>query len=131
MFDLGNAVRYGSRVRVVVATRHLLLMILDIGWCQMHTTLSLGGKHHKSEEGNQGRNILVRYFFRYVWFFGYLSVGAECTYIMMNTLTHVKGRPLGNAAPLAVSIFLSSRMCVETSGQCRPTVLSLLCCRSS
>jgi CDP-diacylglycerol--inositol 3-phosphatidyltransferase len=56
------------------------LAILDVSshWIQMHSTL---GQHHKSEEGNQGRHFLVRWFYKYYWFFGYLCVGAELTYI--------------------------------------------------
>ena len=45
------------------------------------TSAMAGGSHHKSEEGNEGRNFLVRWFYKYYYFFGYLCVGAEFTYI--------------------------------------------------
>ena len=62
----------------------LTLMILDIGshWCQMHSSLAVG-QHHKSDEGNAERHFLVRWFYGYYWFFGYLCVGAEFTYILL------------------------------------------------
>lgn len=65
----------------------LSLVLLDISshWCQMYSTCALG-KHHKSEEGNEGRNILVRWFYKYYYFFGYLCVGAEFTYIFAYVL---------------------------------------------
>lgn len=61
----------------------LLFCLLDISshWCQMYSTSSLG-KHHKSEDGNEGRHFLVRWFYKYYLFFGYLCVGAEFTYIL-------------------------------------------------
>jgi hypothetical protein len=46
----------------------------------MYSTCALG-KHHKSEDGNEGRNFLVRWFYKYYYFFGYLCVGAEFSYI--------------------------------------------------
>jgi len=64
----------------------LALMILDISshWCQMYSSsLVKDGAHHKSEEGNAGRHFLVRWFYKYYWFFGYLCVGAEFTYICL------------------------------------------------
>jgi CDP-diacylglycerol--inositol 3-phosphatidyltransferase len=62
----------------------LVLQILDVAshWCQMYATLSLG-LHHKSEEGNADKNVLVRWFYRYYWFFGYLCCGAEFTYVLL------------------------------------------------
>ena len=68
----------------------LVLILLDISshWCQMYASLSCG-QHHKSEEGNRGRNFLVRWFYKYYWFFGYLCVGAEFTYILLFLLQHV------------------------------------------
>jgi CDP-diacylglycerol--inositol 3-phosphatidyltransferase len=62
----------------------ILLQILDVSshWCQMYATLSLG-MHHKSEEGNADKNFLVRWFYRYYWFFGYLCCGAEFTYVLL------------------------------------------------
>eukprot|EP00536_Pseudo-nitzschia_multiseries_P009198 jgi/Psemu1/200187/e_gw1.252.4.1 len=61
----------------------LSLCLLDISshWCQMYSTLC-SGKHHKSEDGNEGRHFLVRWFYKYYFFFGYLCVGAEFTYIL-------------------------------------------------
>ena len=69
----------------------LFLILLDISshWCQMHSTMmsSVEGKqqtrHHKSAESNADRNILVRLYYQYYWFFGYCCVGAEFTYICL------------------------------------------------
>lgn len=60
----------------------LFLQLLDISshWCQMHSSLALG-LHHKSDEGNADKHFLVRWFYKYYWFFGYLCVGAEFTYV--------------------------------------------------
>ena len=68
----------------------LALMMLDISshWCQMYSSLSVGA-HHKSEEGNVGKNFLVRWFYAYYWFFGYLCVGAEFTYILLYVRRHL------------------------------------------
>jgi CDP-diacylglycerol--inositol 3-phosphatidyltransferase len=62
----------------------LLLQILDVSshWMQMHSSLALGA-HHKSAEGNVDKNFLVRWFYQYYYFFGYLCVGAEFTYILL------------------------------------------------
>lgn len=67
----------------------LILLLLDISshWVQMHSSLALG-VHHKSAEGNKEKNILVRWFYQYYWFFGYLCVGAEFTYILLYVLLH-------------------------------------------
>ncbi|GKY99304.1 hypothetical protein MPSEU_000885500 [Mayamaea pseudoterrestris] len=69
----------------------LCLQILDISshWTQMHSSLALGA-HHKSAEGNAGKNFLVRWFYSYYYFFGYLCVGAEFTYVLL----YVKSRLL-------------------------------------
>mmetsp|Transcript_45420 Transcript_45420/g.50924 ORF Transcript_45420/g.50924 Transcript_45420/m.50924 type:complete len:219 (+) Transcript_45420:130-786(+) len=66
---------------------YLSLCLLDISshWCQMYSTCSLG-KHHKSADGNEGRSFLVRWFYRYYFFFGYLCVGAEFTYVLAYVL---------------------------------------------
>ena len=63
----------------------LALVLLDISshWCQMYASLSGGQHHHKSSAGNQNRHFLVRWFYQYYWFFGYLCVGAEFTYILL------------------------------------------------
>ena len=73
-------VRHGTGLHMQT---FLSLCLLDISshWCQMYSTSSLG-KHHKSENGNQGRNFLVRWFYKYYLFFGYLCVGAEFTYVL-------------------------------------------------
>ena len=67
----------------------LFLMILDVSshWVQMHSTLALQ-VHHKSDEGNKGKNFLVRWFYKYYYFFGYLCVGAEFTYILLYVRLH-------------------------------------------
>jgi CDP-diacylglycerol--inositol 3-phosphatidyltransferase len=69
----------------------LTLMLLDISshWVQMHSSLALGA-HHKSEAGNADKNILVQWFYKYYWFFGYLCVGAEFTYILLYVRLHIK-----------------------------------------
>lgn len=54
----------------------------------MHSSLALG-EHHKSAEGNKNKNFLVRWFYQYYWFFGYLCVGAEFTYILLYLRLHV------------------------------------------
>lgn len=67
------------------------LMVLDISshWCQMYSSsLVKDGAHHKSEEGNAGRHFLVQWFYKYYWFFGYLCVGAEFTYICLYMTQH-------------------------------------------
>jgi CDP-diacylglycerol--inositol 3-phosphatidyltransferase len=67
----------------------LALLLLDISshWVQMHSSLAIG-VHHKSVEGNLRKNVLVRWFYQYYWFFGYLCVGAEFTYILLYILLH-------------------------------------------
>ena len=66
-------------------------MILDISshWCQMYSSSYVkDGAHHKSEAGNEGRHFLVQWFYKYYWFFGYLCVGAEFTYICLYVIQH-------------------------------------------
>jgi CDP-diacylglycerol--inositol 3-phosphatidyltransferase len=60
----------------------------------MHSSLALTGAHHKSVEGNKGKNFLVRWFYQYYWFFGYLCVGAELTYILLYLRIKVVVSPL-------------------------------------
>ena len=55
----------------------------------MYSTSALG-KHHKSDEGNEGRHFLVRWFYKYYYFFGYLCVGAEFTYILAYSIQFTK-----------------------------------------
>lgn len=73
----------------VVRMIFLLLGILDISshWVQTYSALTTG-HHHKSEEGNKGRNFLVRWFYQYYYFFGYLCVGAEFTYVFTYARMH-------------------------------------------
>lgn len=68
----------------------LFLLLLDISshWCQMYSSIQVSNSnnsivHHKSDEGNSTKNFLVRWFYKYYWFFGYLCVGAEFTYILL------------------------------------------------
>ena len=72
----------------------LFLAILDISshWCQMYSTAALK-QHHKSKDGNAGRSFLVRWFYEYYYFFGYLCVGAEFTYILAYVLQFTKDSP--------------------------------------
>jgi CDP-diacylglycerol--inositol 3-phosphatidyltransferase len=74
----------------------LCLMLLDISshWVQMHSSLSLGA-HHKSKEGNADKNFLVRWFYQYYYFFGYLCVGAEFTYILVYVQLHFSNNNAG------------------------------------
>jgi CDP-diacylglycerol--inositol 3-phosphatidyltransferase len=67
---------------------YLMLIILDISshWCQMFSSMDSG--HHKSKKSNEGRNIIVRWYYQYYAFFGYLCVGAEFTYIFQYILLH-------------------------------------------
>ena len=62
----------------------LALVLLDISshWVQTYSALSTG-HHHKSEAGNKGRSFLVRWFYQYYYFFGYLCVGTEFTYVSL------------------------------------------------
>jgi len=68
----------------------LSLIVLDISshWCQMYSTCSLQ-QHHKSTEGNQGRNIIVRLYYDVYLFFGYCCVGAEFTYICLYMIPYL------------------------------------------
>lgn len=61
----------------------LSLVALDITshWCQQYST-AVRGIHHKADDANANRNFLVRWFYKYYLFFGYLCVGAEFTYII-------------------------------------------------
>jgi CDP-diacylglycerol--inositol 3-phosphatidyltransferase len=61
----------------------LSLILLDIAshWCQMYSTAALG-VHHKGDVANATRNFLVRAYYGSYPFFGYLCVGAECSYII-------------------------------------------------
>lgn len=75
----------------------LFLIVLDISshWCQMHSTMSLNQQaHHKSKESNADRNILVRLYYQYYWFFGYCCVGAEFTYICLYIRQYVSAESL-------------------------------------
>jgi len=86
-FGLTNFDWSGRHLSMTICTvlwqTFLFVCLLDISshWCQMYSTSALG-KHHKSEDGNEGRHFLVRWFYKYYYFFGYLCVGAEFTYII-------------------------------------------------
>ena len=86
------------------------LVLLDISshWVQTYSALSTG-HHHKSAEGNEGRNILVRWFYQYYYFFGYLCVGAELTYVALYARLYVgeEWRPL-----LDAFLYVSTPGCV-------------------
>jgi CDP-diacylglycerol--inositol 3-phosphatidyltransferase len=56
----------------------------------MYSTSALG-VHHKSDEGNEGRNFLVRWFYKYYYFFGYCCVSAEFTYIIAYVIQFSEG----------------------------------------
>lgn len=64
----------------------LALAVLDVAshWCQMYSS---AGQHHKSATNNQNRHFLVRWFYGYYWFFGYLCVGTELTYLFLYAWT--------------------------------------------
>ena len=62
------------------------LAVLDVSshWLQMHSSLAcLSGSHHKSDEGNRDKHLLVQWFYKYTAFFGYLCIGAEFTYVLL------------------------------------------------
>ena len=73
----------------------LSLALLDVSshWAQTYSALAIG-QHHKSEEGNEGKNFLVRWFYKYYLFFGYLCVGAEFTYVALYTRLYIKPKIL-------------------------------------
>jgi CDP-diacylglycerol--inositol 3-phosphatidyltransferase len=97
----------------------LLILDISSHWVQMHSTLALHSTsstgsnsndstsnttnnkdtvvtavvddvHHKSDQCNQNKNFLVRWFYKYYYFFGYLCVGTEFTYIFMYIQLHLK-----------------------------------------
>jgi CDP-diacylglycerol--inositol 3-phosphatidyltransferase len=91
----------------------LMLQILDVSshWTQMHSSLSLNA-HHKSVEGNAGKNFLVRWFYQYYWFFGYLCVGAEFTYALL----YVKSRLLASDKPSPLLDLVNYSLMVTSPG---------------
>jgi CDP-diacylglycerol--inositol 3-phosphatidyltransferase len=44
--------------------------------------------HHKSDDANAGRFFLVRWYYKYYYFFGYCCVGAEFTYVTLYMMAH-------------------------------------------
>jgi CDP-diacylglycerol--inositol 3-phosphatidyltransferase len=56
----------------------------------MYSTSALG-VHHKSDAGNEGRGFLVRWFYKYYYFFGYCCVSAEFTYIFAYAIQFTEG----------------------------------------
>jgi len=78
---------YNSYFRVLF----LGLIILDISshWCQMYASTKLQ-LHHKSSSANETRFFLVRWYYGYYFFFGYLCVGAEFSYIILYAMAHVE-----------------------------------------
>jgi CDP-diacylglycerol--inositol 3-phosphatidyltransferase len=82
LFILGDEYRKADEALDFPAWKLLFLslQILDISshWLQMHSSLALG-MHHKSEDGNKKKNVLVRWFYKHYLFFGYLCCGAEFT----------------------------------------------------
>jgi CDP-diacylglycerol--inositol 3-phosphatidyltransferase len=87
LFVLGN-VYQDKQGGVYWQLTFLGVVLLDISshWCQMYASLAAGA-HHKSAAGNRGRNFLVRWFYQYYYFFGYLCVGAEFTYVLLYVLS--------------------------------------------
>jgi CDP-diacylglycerol--inositol 3-phosphatidyltransferase len=81
----------GDFASAVFRLAFLFLAILDIAshWCQMNSA-SICETHHKSKHGNQGRNVIVRCYYQYYWFFGYLCVGAEFSYICFYVRLHLQ-----------------------------------------
>lgn len=78
-----NITAFGSLYKI----GFLFLLILDISshWVQMYSTIAIGSiqQHHKSIDGNKDKNIIVQWYYKYYWFFGYLCVGAELTYVLL------------------------------------------------
>lgn len=75
------------------------LILLDISshWCQMFSTASVVGAHHKSSEGNRGSFFLVRWYYQSYPFFGYCCVGAEFTYMILYVLRHLNATTTATA----------------------------------
>jgi CDP-diacylglycerol--inositol 3-phosphatidyltransferase len=73
------------------------------------------GAHHKSAAGNEGRNFLVRWFYQYYYFFGYLCVGAEFTYVLLYVLSFVadKWKGLVQAGLLITTPGCLAKQCVN------------------
>jgi len=88
-----------SSVYLMLRIAFVFLQILDISshWCQMHAALSLG-VHHKSDQGNQQNHFLVQWFYKYYYFFGYLCVGAEFTYLLLYARQRIVVAALAAAA---------------------------------
>lgn len=61
----------------------LALISLDIAshWSQMFSSAILGA-HHKGDDANSERNFIVRLYYGWYLFFGYLCVGTEVVYII-------------------------------------------------
>mmetsp|Transcript_19429 Transcript_19429/g.41843 ORF Transcript_19429/g.41843 Transcript_19429/m.41843 type:complete len:262 (+) Transcript_19429:114-899(+) len=86
----------GSMISKLLPLAFVSLALLDVSshWCQMYATLACSDgetpAHHKSAEANQGRNFLVQWYYGYYWFFAYLCVGAELTYVLMYLNLHFR-----------------------------------------
>jgi CDP-diacylglycerol--inositol 3-phosphatidyltransferase len=89
----------------------LALCLLDVAshWVQTYSTLLIG-QHHKSQVGNADRNFLVRWFYQYYWFFGYLCVGAEFTYVLLYVKRHLDDTSCPYVLRLGIDLFLA--MCI-------------------
>ena len=101
------------------------LALLDIAshWFQMYASLAVSTAHHKSEKGNEGRHFLVQWFYKYYWFFGYLCVGTEFSYILVYIqcqLDQTSTNPLTLLGLLPLSLFLVQRLVSIALSICLP-----------
>jgi CDP-diacylglycerol--inositol 3-phosphatidyltransferase len=90
---------YSASMLLQLAFLSVALLDISSHWCQMYSALQMSAVaaaqgevqlfHHKSEQGNKGRHFLVRWFYQYYWFFGYLCVGAEFTFVLLYIRTRI------------------------------------------
>jgi CDP-diacylglycerol--inositol 3-phosphatidyltransferase len=115
LYVLGN-VYQDKEYGVYWQLAFLGVTLLDISshWCQMYASLTAGA-HHKSAAGNEGRNFLVRWFYQYYYFFGYLCVGAEFTYVLLYVISFVadKWKGLVQAGLLITTPGCLAKQCVN------------------
>ena len=87
-----------------LAFQALILLDISSHWCQMYASLD---QHHKSKDANH--NVLVRWYYDYYLFFGYLCVGAEFLYVTQYVLQHMEQQ---QPSFLYSSVLLLWRVCL-------------------
>eukprot|EP00527_Entomoneis_sp_CCMP2396_P006043 CAMPEP_0198143062 /NCGR_PEP_ID=MMETSP1443-20131203/5677_1 /TAXON_ID=186043 /ORGANISM="Entomoneis sp., Strain CCMP2396" /LENGTH=193 /DNA_ID=CAMNT_0043806201 /DNA_START=210 /DNA_END=791 /DNA_ORIENTATION=+ len=87
--------RYLQQGHRVKALAFVFVAALDISshWCQMYASCTCLKAHHKSAEANQDANFLVRWYYRHFWFFAYLCVGAEVTFVLSYADLYLENLP--------------------------------------